>query len=174
MMSPLFAGLFEQLFESATVTLAADGSMCIQSAPARYVVWVLGSIVAVLFSGWCWRHRIGGRFAPGVFFASFLVPLIVVPGIATESIRVSPDSMTIQTGFWFAPTIDEIPLSDVESVTERVEAVEQRAFERHDTFWYVRYCSGEERQIHLTDLLEGNRFAVFEYLRQHNIQTHND
>ena len=45
---PLFAGLFEQLFESASVTLAADGSMCIQR-PARYVVWVLGSIVAVWF-----------------------------------------------------------------------------------------------------------------------------
>ncbi len=174
MMSPLFADLFQRLFESGSITRAADGSMYIQSAPERYVVWFLGSIVAVVLSGWCWRHRIGGRFAPGVFFASFLVPLIVVPGIAMEAVRVSPDSLAIRTGLWFSPKIDEIPLSDVESITERSEAVEQRAVQRHDTFWYVRYRSGEERRIHLTDLLEGNREAVFEYFRQHGIETCNE
>jgi hypothetical protein len=41
------------------------------------------------------------------------------------------------------------------------------------TFWYIRYRSGKERRIHLTDLLEGNRAAVFDYFRQHGIQTLN-
>ena len=172
-MSLLFASLFEQFFESGLVSHAADGSLWIHSAPERYVAWVVAFMVAAPLSGWCWRRRIGGRFAPGIFIASFFVPLIVVPGMALESIHASPDSLSIRTGLWFAPKIDEVPLSGVESISERVEAVEQRAFPRHDTFWYVRYRSGNERRINLTDLFEGNRTVVAEYLRQHGIEIFN-
>jgi len=56
-------------------------------------------LVVLLVSRWCWNRRIGGRYPPGVFFASFAIPLIVVPGIALESVRVAPDRLSIRTGF---------------------------------------------------------------------------
>ena len=91
-----------------------------------------------------------------------------------ESIHVSPDSLSIRTGLWFAPKIEDVPLAGVASIIERVEAVEQRGPPRHDTFWHVRYRSGAERRINLSDLFEGNRAAVADYLRQHGIEIDND
>src|SRR5882672_1779069 len=83
------------LFASASVSLAADGSLNIQSAPGRYVAWLAAFVVILPLSAWCWRRRIGGRFAPCLFFGSLVIPIIVVPGIATESVRVAPDVLTI-------------------------------------------------------------------------------
>src|SRR5690242_5795361 len=117
---PLLIGTLSQgVFASASVAVAADGSLNIQSAPGRYVAWLMAFIVILPLSAWCWRRRIGGRLAPGFFFASFLIPLLVVPGIATESVRVGPDALVIRTGFWFSPTIHEIPLAGLEAVIEQ-------------------------------------------------------
>lgn len=166
----ILATLAERLFASASVTLAADGSLNIQSAPGRYAAWLAAFIVILPLSAWCWRRHIGGHFAPGFFFGSFVIPLIVVPGIATESVRVAPDALTIRTGFWFSPAILQIPLSGLEAVIEQEEAVAQRGLPRHDTFWYFRYHSEGQRRIDLPDLLDANRDQVIMYLRKHGFE----
>ncbi len=90
-----------------------------------------------------------------------------------ESVRVSSTGITIRTGFWFWPTAYVISFSDLESVTERTEAVTQRALPRYDTFWYFRYRSGQQRRLDLPDLLDANRQVVIEYLRRHGIDVRN-
>lgn len=166
----ILATITERLFASASVSLAPDGSLNIQSAPGRYIAWLAAFIVILPLSAWCWRRRIGGHFAPGFFFGSFVIPLIVVPGIATESVRVAPDALTIRTGFWFSPTVNQISLSDLEAVIEQEEAVAQRGLPRRDTFWYFRYHSGGQRRVDLPDLLDANRDQVITYLRQHGFE----
>ncbi|MCX6898148.1 MAG: tetratricopeptide repeat protein [Verrucomicrobia bacterium] len=166
------AGLYDELFGAASVTEAADGSLSIRSAPMRYVMWILAFVVVAPVSWWCWRHRIGGRLAPGFFFASFLIPVLVVPGIALESVRVTPAALTVETGLWFLPTTREIRFSGLESVTEQIETQSGRRSRfgpRHDTVWYFRYRSGEERRMVLSDLFEANRTRVIEYLRRHGV-----
>ena len=164
----MFATVSE-IFSSASVKVAAE-SLTIQSAPGRYAAWVAAFIIILPLSGWCWRRRIGGHLAPGFFFASFLIPLIVVPGIATESVHVTPDALTIRTGFWFSPTIHEIPLSGLATVIEQEEVVPQRGLPRHDVFWYFRYRSGEQRRLDLPDLLQAGRDHVVRYFRQHGME----
>lgn len=133
----------------------------------RYVMWILAFIVVAPVSWWCWRHRIGGRLAPGFFFASFLIPVLIVQGIALESVRVTPAALTVDTGLWFLPTTHEIRLSGLESVTEQIEAKSgrRRFGSRTDTVWYFRYRTGEECRLVLSDLFDANRGRVVEHLR---------
>ena len=166
---PFLANALVDLFSTASVAELSDGTLQIQSAPSRYILWVLAFVVLLPISWWCWRRRIGGHIAPSIFFASFVIPLIVVPGIATESIQVTPAGLTLSTGFWFSPTSDHISFQNLESITERSEAVAQRVFQRHDTFWYFRYRSGQQRRLNLSDLFDAHRHIVVEYLRRHRI-----
>jgi hypothetical protein len=95
---------------------------------------------------------------------------LVVPAIARESIRVTPDAISFHGGLWFAPADHQIPLSGVEEIVETHEAVDQRVLKRPDTFWEVRYRDRDPYRIHLSDLLGANRRRVAEYLRRHGIR----
>src|SRR6266404_2465731 len=170
MVPHILATLSAGLFASASVTLDAAGCLNIRSAPGRYVAWIVAFLVVLGISAWCWRRHIGKHFAPGFFFASFVIPLVVVPGIATESVRVAPNNLTIRTGFWFSPTIHQIQLAGLEAIIEQKEAVAQRGLPRQDTFWYFRYKSGDQRRINLPDLLDANRDRVIVYLREHGFE----
>jgi hypothetical protein len=163
----LFANAYGQLLSAAIVAETADGALDIHSAPGRYVAWLVVFAVLTPLAGWCWRRGIGGNLAPGVFFASFLIPMIVVPGMATESIRVTPDRLSIRTGFWFAPTRYTISLTDLDGVVETVETVAQRGPIRHETYWEFRYRSRRPYRLNLPDLLEANRGPIADYLRRH-------
>jgi hypothetical protein len=170
-MDQFFARLYA-LFASASITQAADGSLMIQSAPGRYLAWVLAFVVVLPIAVWCWRKGLGGRYAPGVAIASFAIPIIVVPGIAMESIRVAPDKITMTTGFWFAPTRYQIPLSDVDEIVATHRAVDQRMVPRHDTSWDFRFRSRDHHVLHLSDLFDASRGHIIEYLRQHGFRVH--
>ena len=170
----LLASLWSDWFASASITHTPDGSLVVASAPGRYVAWVVAFVVMFLGGGWCWRRGIGGRFAPSLFFASFALPLIVVPGIATEFVRVSPNALTFQTGFWFSPNTQTIPLAGVVEVIERSEDIAQRSAARQDTFWYFVYPDGQQRSVHLSDLFEANREQIAARLRQVGIRVHRE
>lgn len=155
-------------FASARVAEDAAG-LTITSGPARYVAWVLAFVVLLPLSWHCRRKRIGGYLAHGVFFASFTIPLIIVPGIALESVRITPASLRIRTGLWFDATVHEVSWNGVESVTERVRVRKQRLATRRDLDWLVRFRDGTKHAVALPDLLDGNRSVAAEYLRRHGI-----
>jgi hypothetical protein len=163
----LLATVYGQLFSSATANNLSDGSLLIQSGLWRYVIWIFAFIAVLPLSAWCWRRRIGGHFAPSVFFASFVIPLIVIPGIAGESIHVAPDALSVRTGFWFAPTVYDVSLRDLDVITERDQDIAQRGMPRQDTFWHFRYVSGKTRSLNLPDLFVANRKEIASYLLAH-------
>ena len=158
-----------RLLAPATIAELADGTLLIRSAPGRYVLWVLLFLVLLPAARWCWRRRIGGHLAPGVFFASFTIPLIIVPGIALESIAVTPAGLSIRTGFWFAPTERELPFADLDEIVETSELVAQRGAERRDRVWRFRYRTGAARTLKLPDLLDANSRPVIEYLQRQGL-----
>ena len=144
--------------------------LSIHSAPGRYLVWIVAFFVVLPLSRWCWRRRIGVRYARAVFFASFAIPLIVVPGLATESIRITPVSITMRGGLWFSPNIQEISLSGLEVIIDKGGGgvASDRA-----TMWEFRYRSGSKREIILSDLFESNRGVVVEFLRKNGFKVRN-
>ena len=166
---PLAAASLSRIFASAVIEEDAGG-LSIRSAPGRYVAWLLAFAVILAAAWFCRRRRIGGNLAHGAFYASFAIPLIVVPGIALESVQVSRAALSVRTGLWFSPTVTRIPLSVIESVTERSAAVRQRALPRRDTSWRFRYRDGKERSLKLPDLLMGHRDATVDCLRRQGIQ----
>ena len=130
------------------------------------MVWLL-AFVALLSVSWYLRKRkLGGNLAHGAFYASFAIPLIVVPGIALESVHIGCDELTVRTGLWFAPTVRTISLSGARAVVERRQAVQQRRASREDTYWRIEYGEGEPRSLHLPDLLTANRAAAADFLRR--------
>ena len=113
----------ENIFSSASIQ-HSNGNLLMHSGPVGYLVW--GLAFAALFSGclWCWRRGIGGRYAPGFFFASFVIPLIVIPGIAAESIAVDPGAISMGRGWLFYRYRDSVPLKNVERITEMKKSEE--------------------------------------------------
>ncbi len=165
----LVAGLYSSIFSSASARELTDGSLAIESDPGRYLAWIIAFLVILPLSCWCWRRRIGAAFAPGAFFAAFTIPLIIVPGIATESIVVTPQALTLRTGLWFSPTVREISLQGLEEVVEKNRAIRQRAVPRTDTFWHFHYRDGNKKTLQLPDLLIAQRRPLARYLRAQGI-----
>ncbi|HZL99163.1 MAG TPA: hypothetical protein VFD43_02830 [Planctomycetota bacterium] len=157
--------LYARLLSTATIVETADGGLLVQSAPGRYAAWVAVFLVLLPGALWCWRRGLGGRMAIGACFASFTIPLIVVPGIAAESIRVGPAALSVRTGFWFAPTVRELPLSDLNEIVQTSESVAQRGAERSDRVWEFRYRSAPSIRLKLPDLLDAHRATVSAWLR---------
>lgn len=164
------ASSYGQLFSSATVSETADGVLVVQSAPGRYVGWIVAFFIVASVSRWCWRRRIYKHFAPAVFFGSFAIPLLVVPSIATESVRVSADALSIRTGLWFAPVERHITLAGLEAIIETDAEVSQRHASRSDTVWEFRIRSGDPLRLVLSDLLDENRAVVAERLGKHGVE----
>lgn len=155
-------------FSGAYIT-QTTGGVFIHSAPGRYVAWILAFMVVVPLTGYLWRRGIGGTFVKGAFVAAFTIPLLIVPGIATESIRVDPDALEVRTGFWFDPTIRRIDLRDVTHVARLLKPVPQRGLPRKDAFWEVRYRDGHGELLHLSDLFQANQEPVVTALRLRGI-----
>lgn len=164
------ASAYGQLFSSATVSENADGALVVQSAPGRYAGWIVAFFIVALVSRWCWRRRLYKHFAPAVFFASFAIPLLVVPSIARESVRVSDDALSIRTGLWFAPVERHLTFEGLEAIIETDEEVSQRHVSRSDTVWEFRFRSGAPLRLVLPDLLDENRAVVVERLGKHGVQ----
>lgn len=161
---------FGTLFSSATITYTPDGTLTLHSAPGRYLVWALAFLLVMPIARYCWRRGIGGHYAPGAFIASFIIPLLIVPGIAMESVRVTPAAIEVRTGFWFAPTRFRYELTGVSEVEEKQIRVPQRRIPRRDRVWVLHYDTGRTVRLHLTDLLDANRTTVADYLRGHGIK----
>ena len=150
----------------ALITTTSDGGLTIHSAPTRYVGWVLAFAILLPLSWLCWRRKVGGTLAPGMFFACFTIPLIVVPGIALEHVDVSSSGLSVSTGFWFSPTHRVIRFYGLRELEERAERIAQRRAERRDLVWIFHFQSSTTARLKLPDLLAANREPVLEFLRK--------
>lgn len=167
----LFAGLYDDLFGQAVVSTAPDGVVTITSAVGRYWAWVLAFVIMAPFCFWCWRHKYGGRIAPSFFFASFTIPTIIIPGIAGEKIVIGPEQLTTHTGFWFAPTVIEFSLTNLQQVTEEMNKVPERfGLTRTDIFWEFHYPNGMRKSLKHSDLFGANRETIADALRKRQIK----
>jgi hypothetical protein len=153
----------------ATITLEAD-RLAVHSAPGRYVVWLIAFVVVAPVAFVLWRKNIANRITCSVFFASLLIPVIVVPGIACESIDASPSELSVRTGFWFAPTLHEYELTGIEGIREEEVEVRQRAMDRTDVRWVMTWPGGRARTLSLNDLFRENRAAIREHLEKHGVK----
>jgi len=158
-----------ELFSSAAAEYSADG-MILRSAGARYMVWAVLFLVLAGPALWCWWMRVGVRFAMIVGLTSLAIPLIVLPGLATERIEIGPKTMVGTTGFWFSPTQHTLAVEGLLAVTERTEVVRRRGGEQRLRSWVFHYGSSFTRSLQLSDMLYANRAIVLEFFRKRGIE----
>lgn len=158
-----------ELFSSAAAEYSADG-MILRSAGVRYVVWAILFVVLAGPALWCWWKRVGVRLAMIVGLTSLAIPLIVLPGLATERIEIGPKTMVVTTGFWFRPTQHTLAVEGLLAITERTEVVRQRGGERTFRSWVFHYGSNFTRSLRLSDMLYANRATVLEFFRKRGIE----
>ena len=138
------------MFSAGTVSTLPNGDLLLQSAPERYVAWALVFLVIAPVSWWLWRRGIGGKYPPGAFLVSWIIPLLILPGIAIDSTRLTSDALVVQTGYWFAPSTETFPLQGLDSIEEALVGPKKRLF------WVFHY-GAKTRRINLPDLLEERR-----------------
>jgi hypothetical protein len=139
-----------------------NGELLLQSAPSRYVAWIAIFLLVTLIAWWFQRRRIGGATPVVAFFAAFVIPLLFLPGIAMERVRVTGSHLDVRTGYWFAPMTMRYPLAELNDVQEGRNL-------RNDLVWTFRYANGRTRGLNLPDLLEGNRPPVVAALRSRGV-----
>jgi len=153
------------MFSAGTVSTLPNGDLVLQSAPERYVVWIAVFLIVAPIAFLLWRRDIGGKYPPGAFIVSFIIPLFIVPGIAMDSVRVTSDALLLKTGYWFAPNLKRFPFQGLERIDEWTNV---RVNGRKDLLWTFRY-GASSRRLNLPDLLESNRPPVVEALRRKGV-----
>jgi hypothetical protein len=74
-------------------------------------------------------------------------------------------------GLWFARTVHEIPLDDLDEIVETKKLVHDQ---RNDNIWTFHYHSRQPQELHLSDLLDANRSPAIEYLRRQGFRIGRD
>ena len=149
------------MFSAGTASILPNGDLLLTSAPERFVAWAVIFVVVAGLSAWLWRRGIGGNIPPGAFLVSWMIPLVFIPGIAMESVRVSDDALAIRTGYWFAPTLMRYPLAGL-------AGIEEGSTLRGDPRWTFRYGT-KVRTLTLPNLLDSNRAPVEAALQERGI-----
>jgi hypothetical protein len=150
------------MLDAGKAVTLPNGEFLLQSATSRYVAWIAIFLVVTLVSRGLLRRRIGGATPAGAILGAFIIPLLILPGIAMERVRVTPTDLEVRTGYWMAPTTMHYALADL------VEIEEGRTV-REDLQWKFRYANGKVRSLRLPNLLEGNRPPVVEALKARGI-----
>jgi len=154
-------------FSAGCAALQPDGSLVIQSAPSRYVVWGLTFLVVAGVSFVLWRKKVFKQFAVIFFFTSFVIPLIILPGFAIDSVRINPSRLLVRTGFWFAPKVSNYSLEGLTGIHEHTKPVKGAG--EQNLFWTFYWKDGRSEDLDLPDLFTANRQAAADYLANHGV-----
>ena len=161
---------YDRWLSSANVTETAEGLLLITSAPGRYAGWAAVFLVMMPLMRWLRRRGIGCPFSTGFFWASFMIPLIILPMLALESVLISPQRIEYKTGFWFAPTVSEINLAGLKEIQQEDPALNLTQHGYQELRWVLHYRSGKTHRWDPPDLFEGNRAEIRHYLSERGIR----
>ena len=156
------ASLFDA-FSGGNVSLVPDGSLVIKSALSRYVAWGGTFLILAPLSFFLWSKRVLKHITIPIFFSSFVIPLIVLPGFAIDSVRITPTTLSFRTGFWFAPKVRNYSLEGLALVYEHSKRG-RVVGEPRNVFWTFYWKDGRMVDLDLPDLFTANREGVRKYL----------
>jgi hypothetical protein len=154
-------GAFVLLGLSGCVSRQVQGDTAVYTWEGYVGILVVLAGLGAAAAGWflCeYEKRLGYSLLIGV-------PLLLVflaPGLFLNSVRVDDDHFEVHTGWWWAPTEENIRFSDV----QEIEYYEEEHFNRRGTSYsYYLECllkSGERKQVPLDMLGEVAADEIFE------------
>jgi hypothetical protein len=157
--------LFES-FHAANLTLAGDGALLLSGARERVLAWGIVFCVMAATALLSWLFGLRRRFALAAFAVALLIPLLVMPGLRNEQIRVEPQSITVREGGWLLPVRMSIDLRNLKQIRERGTQFSVAGYiVEPNALWLFEYADGSHRQVLLNDFFTAHRMAVAQYLR---------
>ncbi len=143
--------------------------MLIESTRERFLVWAMlfcflaaASLICFLIS----RGKLFKRLSLTLLLVSLIIPALIIPSFKHESIHVSRDQMTIDSGFWFKPTTLVIELKNLRKLsrTNNEYRVSNLIGDDYIT-WSFERNSGAVQQLVLNQFLSAHSMAVAHYIR---------
>jgi len=155
-------------FYAATLSIDPDGGLLLASSRERILTWGLTFCIIALISFILWQLKIAKRTSCGVFFATLLIPLLVIPSLKHEQIHVTGDQIFIRSGYWFYPITDIIDLSGLEHIRQEVKPFAlAKLIGKEDIIWNIHHKDGQENVLDLNGFFTDHRKTVAVYLRDH-------
>ena len=155
-------------FYAATLSIEPDGGLLLASSRERLLAWGLTFCILALISFVLWQFKIAKRTSRGTFFATLLIPLLIIPSLKHEQIHVTEDQISIQSGYWFYPTTDVIDLSGLDHIRQEVKLhALANLIGEEDIIWNIHRNDGNEEILDLNGFFNDHRKTVAVYLRDH-------
>jgi hypothetical protein len=160
---------------AAFALLLLTGCYSIDEGPERSVIrfapfwrFVMVAVpVGALLVGFglsCFRQTL----VPGL--VTMLVALVIgvglVPGIYKDTVTITPTEIKQTTGLWFAPTVNLVRYSDVQSISIQTVKKRKGGDARR---WMIHHTDGTTRELDPGDLWENNEAFVVKKLREYGV-----
>ena len=143
--------------------------MLIESTRERLLVWAIlfcflaaASLIFFLIS----RRKLVKQLSLTLLFISLSIPTFIIPSFKHESIHVSRDQMTLNSGFWFNPTTIVIDLNNLRKLSRSINEfrVSNLIGDQYIT-WSFEHKSDPVQKLVLNDFLSAHSMAVAHYIR---------
>ncbi|MBI1732161.1 MAG: hypothetical protein HYR49_05255 [Gammaproteobacteria bacterium] len=157
--------LFES-FHAATLTMGLDGALLLAGARERVLAWGIVFCLMAAAALLLWLLNVRRRIAVSMLVVSALIPLLVMPGLRRENIRVLPHRIVVDTGAWLLPARTAIDLTNLRQIRQQQTQFTFAGYiVEPNALWELEYADGSTRQILLNDFFTAHRMAIAQYLR---------
>ena len=160
---------FLHKFYDASISIGSDGAMILVSTRDRFMIWAatfcfMAAICLVCFL--LSKNPRGRRASLLAFLATLFIPLIVIPGVRREYIRVSPRQITVEQGAWFLGSRTILPLQNLDNVSEwRAGFIPGNLLGDPDVSWHFLWKDGRRETLELNDFFNAHRMVVAYYIK---------
>lgn len=127
---------------------------------------VVVAVALLVLGTLCFRKREARRLGYFMFAGALIAGGIFAPAMLQDRIVVSPQEITMTTGFWFSPTREGFTYQDVRDI--RVTTFRDPKG-RVGPAWDVRYGDGRVHQIPLSDLWSRHSGRIMALLQSHGV-----
>lgn len=156
-------------FYDASVSVAPDGSMLVDSTDDRILAWGLlfclgASVCLIVYL--VRRGKRSGKLALGSFGLTLLIPVFIMPSVKHEYIHVTTEKITIDTGHWYRPSESVIYIDRRDQIHEQVDSfLPGNLIGDPDVNWYFRRHNGDRQILKLNDFFNAHRMVVAYYIK---------
>lgn len=166
----MFYSLLNKLY-AASISIDPTGAMLVSSTRDRIMAW---GMLFCFTSALCltcfliWRRPLIRKLSILMYIITLLIPVLIMPAIKREYIRVSEWHMTIDDGSWLPNSRREIDLNNLRGITERRSGYLPGNLRGDpDVVWEIRWKNGKREDLELNDFFNAHRMVVAYFVRDH-------
>ena len=166
----MFNTLLNKLY-AASISIDPTGAMLVSSTRDRILAWGLlfcftSALCLICFL--LWRRPLLRKLSILTYMVTLLIPLLIMPAIKREFIRVSEWRLIVDNGTWLPNSRREIDLNNLKKITERREGLlPGNLLGDPGVVWEIHWNDGKREDLELSDFFNAHRMVVAYFVRDH-------